>query len=148
MLTGTLPPADFLNFSPVRGMDAVGEATVDIGGKQLKVAVVYGTGSAAKLIERIKSGESEYLAVEVMTCPGGCIGGGGQPKKYFRKGDAARSARIESLYKRDSSMSVRVSADNPEIKALYKEYLGSPLSDIAERLLHTSYIDRSPDLGK
>ena len=82
-----------------------------------------------------------------MACPGGCIGGGGQPKDKEYKGDALRAARIEGLYKRDSSMKLRLSHENPEIKALYADFYGKPLSELAEQMLHTVYFDRSEDLG-
>ena len=111
------------------------------------MAVVYGTANARKLIEKIKAGETEYHFVEVMACPGGCIGGGGQPKDKEYKGDALRAARIEGLYKRDSSMKLRLSHENPEIKALYADFYGKPLSELAEQMLHTVYFDRSVDLG-
>lgn len=81
-----------------------------------------------------------------MTCRGGCIGGGGQPKTEVPLTDMVRFARIASLYNRDSAMTLRLSHENPEIKKLYDEFYGSPLSDLAEKMLHTSYIDRSGDL--
>ena len=82
-----------------------------------------------------------------MTCPGGCIGGGGQPKDREYKGDALRAKRIEGLYKRDDSMQLRLSHENPEIIKLYEEFYGEPLSELAEQMLHTVYFDRSADLG-
>jgi ferredoxin hydrogenase len=115
---------------------------------QVKVAVVYGTANARKLIEKIKAGEADYHFVEVMTCPGGCIGGGGQPKDKEYKGDALREKRIEGLYKRDDAMQLRLSHENPQIKALYEEFYGEPLSELAEQMLHTMYFDRSADLGE
>ena len=82
-----------------------------------------------------------------MTCPGGCIGGGGQPKDKQFKGDALREKRIENLYKRDQQLTLRKSHENEEIKALYEEFYKEPLSELAEKMLHTSYVDRSTDLG-
>lgn len=114
---------------------------------KVKVAIVYGTANVRKLIEKIKSGEKIYHFVEVMTCPGGCIGGGGQPKDREYKGDALRAKRIEGLYKRDDSMQLRLSHENPEIIKLYEEFYDEPLSELAEQMLHTVYFDRSADLG-
>lgn len=145
--TGKDAPQALYDLQPVRGMDGIREAEVDIEGNKVKVAVVYGTANARKLIEKIKAGEAEYHFVEVMACPGGCIGGGGQPKDKEYKGDALRAARIEGLYKRDSSMKLRLSHENPEIKALYADFYGKPLSELAEQMLHTVYFDRSEDLG-
>ena len=145
--TGKDAPQALYDLQPVRGMDGIREAEVDIEGTKVKVAVVYGTANARKLIEKIKAGEAEYHFVEVMACPGGCIGGGGQPKDKEYKGDALRAARIEGLYKRDSSMKLRLSHENPEIKALYADFYGKPLSELAEQMLHTVYFDRSEDLG-
>ena len=119
-----------------------------IEGLQVKVAVVYGTANARKLIEKIKAGEADYHFVEVMTCPGGCIGGGGQPKDKEYKGEALREKRIEGLYKRDDAMQLRLSHENPQIKKLYEEFYGEPLSELAEQMLHTMYFDRSADLGE
>lgn len=141
-------PAGLLNLQAVRGMDGIREAVVDIDGVKVKVAVVYGTANARTLVEKIKAGEADYHFVEVMTCPGGCIGGGGQPKDREYKGDALREKRIEGLYKRDDAMQLRLSHENPQIKALYEEFYGEPLSELAEAMLHTMYFDRSGDLGK
>ena len=141
-------PASLYDLQAVRGMEGIRDAVVDIDGVEVKVAVVYGTANARKLIEKIKAGEANYHFVEVMTCPGGCIGGGGQPKDKEYKGDALRAKRIEGLYKRDDEMQLRLSHENPEIKALYEEFYGEPLSELAEAMLHTMYFDRSADLGE
>ena len=145
----TSKPADGMigSFAAVRGNGDVREATVDFGGLQVRAAIVYGTKAAGELIEKIKSGEKTYHFVEVMTCPGGCIGGGGQPKHDVDKLEAVRAKRIEGLYERDAAMGNRFSDRNAEISALYKEFYGKPLSPLAEQMLHTSYIDRSADLG-
>ncbi|MBR6679592.1 MAG: [Phascolarctobacterium sp.] len=129
-------PASLYDLTPVRGMDGIRDAVVDIEGLQVKVAVVYGTANARNLIEKIKAGEADYHFVEVMTCPGGCIGGGGQPKDKEYKGDALREKRIEGLYKRDDAMQLRLSHENPQIKKLYEEFYGEPLSELAEQMLH------------
>lgn len=135
------------DLQPVRGLEGIKEASVDIDGLEVKVAIVYGTANVRKLIEKIKSGEKSYHFVEVMTCPGGCIGGGGQPKDREYKGDALRAKRIEGLYKRDDKMQLRLSHENPEIIKLYEEFYGEPLSELAEQMLHTMYFDKSADLG-
>lgn len=140
-------PSNLLNFTDVRGLEGIKEAVVDIDGLQIKVAVVYGTANARKLVEQIKNGTVQYHFVEVMTCPGGCIGGGGQPKDRDYKGDALRSKRIDGLYKNDNSLKIRLSNKNQELKAMYDEFYGKPLSELAEKMLHTSYNDRSADLG-
>lgn len=112
----------------------------------LNVAVVYGTANARKMIERIRSGEKQYHFIEVMTCPGGCIGGGGQPRDFEHDANESRQARIASLYQRDASLEVRSSHENPEIKQLYEEFYKEPMSELAEAMLHTIYQDRSGDL--
>lgn len=146
-VTGEKAPADFYELKTVRGMEAVKEAEVAVGELTVRVAVIFGTKAATELIEKLKSGEKEYHFIEVMTCPGGCIGGGGQPKGTLEKGDELRKKRIAGLYQRDDSMELRNSHENEEIKILYKEFYGEPLSELAEKMLHTSYINRSEDLG-
>ncbi len=140
-------PELLFDLQPVRGMDGVKEASLPIGDMTVNIAVIYGTGNARRVIEQLKKGEKEYHFIEVMTCPGGCIGGGGQPKDKEFKGDALREKRIENLYRRDANMANRKSHENTEIKALYEEFYKAPLSELAEKMLHTSYVDRSADLG-
>lgn len=141
-------PPQFFDLQPVRGMDGIREASLQIGDMTVNVAVVYGTDNARKMIDRVKRGEKQYHFIEVMTCPGGCIGGGGQPKDKEYKGDALRQKRIEGLYNRDAAMQKRKSHENKEIKALYEEFYEHPLSPVAEAMLHTAYCDRSADLGE
>lgn len=140
-------PSQLYELTPVRGMDGVKEASLLVGDMTVNVAVVYGTGNVRRVIESVKSGEKNYHFIEVMTCPGGCIGGGGQPKDKNFQGDVLRYKRIASLYNRDRTMKVRKSHENEEILALYKEFYGKPLSGLAEKMLHTVYQDRSADLG-
>ena len=147
-LTGENPPESMLELQPVRGYEGIREASLTIAGIEVKVAVAYGTANARKLLERIKAGEVQYHFVEVMTCPGGCIGGGGQPKDLAVDADAIRKSRIHSLYQKDSQMKLRFSHENQEVKKLYTEFYGAPLSELAEQMLHTDYTDRSEDLGK
>ena len=145
-MTGDKAPAVLYRLEPVRGMEAVKEASLQVGDRTVNVAVVYGTASLRRFLERMKDGEKQYHFVEVMTCPGGCIGGGGQPKDKKFEGDALRQKRIDSLYKRDGAMKVRLSHENQEIKALYSEFYGKPLSELAEKMLHTGYTDKRGQL--
>ncbi len=146
-ITGHPAPADFYDLKPVRGMDAVKEAQVMIGDLKLKAVVIYGTKAAEAFIRKLQKGEADGDFIEVMTCPGGCIGGGGQPKGTLLKGDELREKRIAGLYRRDKEMPLRNSHDNEEILQLYREFYGQPLSALAEEMLHTEYVDRSDELG-
>lgn len=140
-LTGNAPSELFLDLQPVRGMDGIKEAEVEIGDVKVRVAVVFGLKNARAIIQKIKDGAS-YHFVEIMTCPGGCIGGGGQPK-HLGEEENTQKARIQALYERDKSMECRTSHTNTEIIQLYKEYLTAPGSELAEKLLHTMYFDKS-----
>ena len=142
-LTGQAAPQTLLQLSPVRGYEGVREAQVEIGELTLQVAVVYGTANARTFLQRMKESGKQYHFVEVMACPGGCIGGGGQPKDLMKNADETRKSRIAALYQRDGSMALRTSHENPEIKAVYEAFYGQPLSELAERMLHTTYQDRS-----
>lgn len=148
IMTGQNAPADLLNYTPVRGLDDVKEASVEINGMTVNIAVIFGTKNASEFIEKMKNGDKQYHFIEVMTCPGGCIGGGGQPKDTKYQGDILRAKRIAGLYNRDQSMTLRKSHENPEIKQLYAEFYQEPMSDLAEEMLHTSYTDKSKELGK
>lgn len=148
IMTGQSAPADLLNYTPVRGLDDVKEASVEINGMTVNIAVIFGTKNASEFIEKMKTGDKQYHFIEVMTCPGGCIGGGGQPKDTKYQGDILRAKRIAGLYNRDQSMILRKSHENPEIKQLYAEFYQEPMSDLAEEMLHTSYTDKSKELGK
>ena len=103
----------------------------------MRCAVVSGLGNARQLIERIKVGKARYDFVEVMACPGGCVGGGGQP--IDKEGEERYAARGERLYHLDREAPVRFSHENPQVEALYSEYLGAPLSERSEALLHTNH---------
>ena len=143
--TGEQPPKEMLKLEPVRGYDGLREASVELAGRVINVAVVHGTENVRKLIA---AGIEKYHFIEVMTCPGGCIGGGGQPKDFTYDADAARKARIEGLYERDAEMELHLSHENKEIQRLYQEFYDEPLSELAESMLHTTYQDRSADLTK
>lgn len=142
-LTGQNAPDTLLQLEQVRGYDGVREAQVVIGDLILQVAVVYGTANARNFLDRMQESGKQYHFVEVMACPGGCIGGGGQPKNLMKDADEIRKGRIAALYQRDGSMSLRTSHENPEIKQVYQAFYGKPLSEMAEKMLHTTYQDRS-----
>ena len=142
-LTGEHAPESLLQLSPVRGYEGVREAQVEIGALTLQVAVVYGTANARAFLQRMKESGKQYHFVEVMACPGGCIGGGGQPKDLAKNADEIRKSRIAALYRRDEAMTLRTSHENPQIKEVYEAFYGQPLSELAERMLHTTYQDRS-----
>lgn len=127
-------------FNEVRGLEGIREAEIDIDGKKVRVAVAHGLANARKLIEKILAGEVKYNFVEIMACPGGCIGGGGQP---YSKDPDILAKRAEAIYTIDELKTIRKSHENPAIKKLYEEYLGEPLSHKAHELLHTHYEDRS-----
>ena len=141
-LTGeTLADVDF---TAVRGMDGVKEAEYDVAGKKIKVAVASGTKNAKVLMDQVKAGTSEYLFIEIMGCPGGCINGGGQPIQHavVRNFVDLKARRAEALYTADRNNAVRKSHENESIKTLYTEYLGKPGSHKAHDILHTSYVAR------
>lgn len=148
LATGENPPDDYLKLMPVRGMDGIRSASVTIAGTDVRLAVVHGEANAKQLLDDMEKGKNEFDFIEVMNCRGGCIGGGGQPKTEVPMSDEVRNARIASLYAKDSSMNLRYSHENPDIKKVYEGYYEEPLSPLAEKLLHTSYIDRSSDLGE
>jgi len=123
----------------VRGMEGITEATVDVGGLPVKVAVAHTLGNARKVMELIRSGQADYHFVEIMCCPGGCIGGGGQPIPTNLE---TRQQRIKAIYAGDAQMKLRKSHDNPAVQALYAEFLGHPLGEKSHHLLHTHYVER------
>ena len=133
-----------VDFYQVRGLEGIKEATVELGETKVKVAVANGLANAGKLMERIKSGEADYQFVEIMCCPGGCIGGGGQP---IPTNTATRQARVKAIYEADQGMELRKSHQNPAVKQLYEEYLGKPLSEKSHHLLHTHYTKRGKYAG-
>lgn len=133
-----------IEYTPVRGMEGIKEASVNINGIDIKVAVAHGTGNAAALLDRIKAGEAEYHFIEIMACPGGCINGGGQPIILDKeKTEEVKKLRAQGLYSIDRSRKFRKSHENEEVKKLYEEYLGEPNSHKAHHLLHTHYVKRN-----
>mgnify|MGYP004518368879 FL=1 len=135
---------DNVDFEGVRGIENLKEATIDVDGFELKVAVAHGLGTARKLMNEIRAGKSKYHAIEIMACPGGCIGGGGQPLHH---GDSSLlRARTQALYTEDNEKSLRKSHQNPYIISLYEEFLGKPMSEKAHHLLHTCYFNRGKEI--
>jgi iron-only hydrogenase group A len=149
IVTGKPFPFENLHVKPIAGLEGVKEASVTIEetvpewaflkGATLKVAVAHGLANAQKVIDRIRSGEASYHFVEIMTCPGGCIGGGGQPRLTS---DAVREARIRAIYAEDEGRELRKSHENPEVLKLYDEFLGQPLGAKSHKLLHTKYTEK------
>lgn len=149
IVTGKEVPFENLNIKPVRGVEGVRESTVKIKdclpewklfeGVELKCAVAHGLANARDLINQVKKGEKSYHFIEIMACPGGCLGGGGQPVPTNAE---IRRKRTEAIYAEDMGMEIRKSHENPEIIQLYKEFLGKPNSHKAHELLHTHYMKR------
>ena len=146
IITGREVPFTNLNIKPVRGMEGVKEATVKIKnvkpewdfleGVELNVAVAHGLANAKKLMKLVESGQSNYHFIEIMGCPGGCIGGGGQP---IPTSPEIRKKRADAIYEEDMNMPIRKSHENPEVAEVYKEFLGEPLGHKSHELLHTHY---------
>ncbi|MCF7928876.1 MAG: [FeFe] hydrogenase, group A [Spirochaetales bacterium] len=149
LVTGRELPMEKLHIGPIVGLEGVKEAKLKIekplpdwdflDGAELNVAVAHGLGNAAKVLEAIASGKADYHFVEVMTCPGGCIGGGGQPRYTD---NAVRQARINAIYQEDEGKKLRKSHENPEIIELYKKFLERPLGEKSHHLLHTLYKEK------
>ncbi|MGE4490172.1 MAG: NADH-dependent [FeFe] hydrogenase, group A6 [Kiritimatiellales bacterium] len=146
IVTGQSLPMENLHVKPIEGLEEIKEASIKIGGTvpdwsflegvTVNVAVAHGLGNARRLLESIRNGEKSYHFVEIMTCPGGCIGGGGQPR--FTD-DSVRLKRIEAIYKEDEGKALRKSHENEAVQQLYKEFLGVPLGEKSHHLLHTKY---------
>jgi len=133
-----------VDFQQLRGLENVRSATVDVDGFGLKIGIAHGLGNARKLLEDIRDGKSEFHAIEIMACPGGCIGGGGQP---YHHGDVSiLKARFKAIYREDAGKAIRKSHENPYITQLYKEFLGKPCGELSHHLLHTKYFDRQDDV--
>lgn len=135
----TKQPLLEINFHQLRGFEGIKEATVNLGEVEVRVAVAHGLGHARTLMELIKAGKADYHFIEIMACPGGCIGGGGNPIKSWRR----MEPRLEAVYRLDEALPLRKSHENPAVSSLYAEFLGEPGSHLAHQLLHTTYTDRS-----
>ncbi|MCX7884212.1 MAG: NADH-dependent [FeFe] hydrogenase, group A6 [Caloramator sp.] len=129
-----------VEFKSVRGLDGLKEATININGQDIKIGVAHGLGNARKLLEAIQRGESQYHAIEIMACPGGCIDGGGQPY-HFGNLDIVKK-RMEAVYTEDRNKKIRKSHENPAVLKLYEEYIGEVGWKKAHELLHTHYTKR------
>jgi len=130
-----------VEFEAVRGLDGIKEATIDLEGTPITVAVAHSTGAASKLLDMVKAGEKNYTFIEVMGCPGGCVNGGGQPivSPEERVKKDPKVLRAKALYSEDAAKAIRKSHENPSIQKLYAEFLGEPNSHKAHELLHTHY---------
>lgn len=136
---------DNVEFSDVRGTEGIKEASYDVAGMEVKVAVASSLGCARKLLKKVKAGEADYHFIEIMGCPGGCVNGGGQPQQpgSVRNFTDIKGLRAKALYDYDASMPLRKSHENPSIKKLYDEFLEKPNSHKAHEVLHTSYVKRT-----
>jgi NADP-reducing hydrogenase subunit HndD len=134
-----------LDFTEVRGVEGVKEASYTVGSLTVKVAVASGLANARILLDKVKNGEADYQFIEIMGCPGGCVNGGGQPQVPYgiRNFVDIRAERAKVLYNLDKNNPIRKSHENPDIKELYASYLGKPGSEKAHHLLHTSYVART-----
>ncbi|HPT01452.1 MAG TPA: NADH-dependent [FeFe] hydrogenase, group A6 [Bacteroidales bacterium] len=149
IVTGNEVPFTNLNIKPVRGMEGVKEASIKIKnakpewsfleGVDVNVAVAHGLANAKRLMEAVESGNTNYHFIEIMGCPGGCIGGGGQP---IPTSPEIRRKRAEAIYEEDMGMPIRKSHENPEVAEVYQEYLGHPCGHQSHELLHTHYVER------
>ena len=135
-----------VEFTAVRGMEGIKEASVDLNGTEVKVAVVHTLANAKKMMDKVRAGQADYAFIEIMACPGGCVGGGGTPivNALTRSilPEDYRAIRGKGLYNDDKNLPLRKSHENPFIKAVYAEYLGEPLSHKSHELLHTTYTPR------
>jgi NADH-quinone oxidoreductase subunit G/NADP-reducing hydrogenase subunit HndD len=129
-----------VDFKQLRGLEGIREATIKVGEMDLKIGIAHGLGNARKMLEDIQSGKSTYHAIEIMACPGGCIGGGGQP--YHHGNMEIIQKRQDAIYREDVGKPRRKSHENTEVIALYEEFLGLPYGDKAHDLLHTHYVKR------
>ncbi|HHW97079.1 MAG: NADH-dependent [FeFe] hydrogenase, group A6 [Myxococcota bacterium] len=149
VVTGRQLPFDGLHVTPITTLEGTKEAALTIRGcvpewsflegKTLKIAVTHGLANANRLLEKIKSGEAEYHFIEVMSCPGGCIGGAGQPRMTTQ---AVRKARIEAIFREDEGKTMRKSHENPQIREAYEQFFKSPLGERSHQFLHTEYFGR------
>lgn len=150
IVTGREVPFKNLDITPVRGMEGVRETNIKIenpkpewaflDGVELKCAIAHGLINAKAVMDSVKKGTSDYHFIEVMACPGGCLGGGGQP---IPTGPEIRKKRMEAIYAEDAGMPVRKSHENHEVQKLYKDFLKEPLGEMSHKLLHTKYIARN-----
>ena len=145
ILTGESAPVDKIEYTAVRGIEGIKEATVNVAGMDVKLAVASGLGNARKLLDKIRAGEADYHFIEIMACPGGCVNGGGQiiQPSNIRSWVDLRVERAKATYEEDRDLPIRKSHDNPFIQKLYAEYYGEPGSHQAHHDLHTHYQARN-----
>ncbi len=149
IVTGREVPFENLNITPVRGFEGIRQASIKLEaciddwkfleGVELKCAVAHGLSNARKLMQAVKDGKIDVHFIEIMACPGGCLGGGGQPIPTNQK---IREKRAAAIYEEDMDLSIRKSHENPEVIQIYKEFLGEPLGHKSHELLHTHYRER------
>ncbi|WP_352424808.1 NADH-dependent [FeFe] hydrogenase, group A6 [Aminomonas paucivorans] len=138
----TKQPLDSVDFTALRGFQGCREAKLPVGDLTLHIGIAHGLGNARRLLEAVRKGEVEpFHAIEIMACPGGCVGGGGQP--YHHGNLEIVKKRAEALYREDEGKPIRKSHENPDIVRLYEEFLGKPLGEVSHHLLHTHYFKRS-----
>ena len=135
---------DNFEYNQVRGTEGIKEATIELEGITLKAAVAHGLKNARELLDKIKKGEAEYLFIEIMACPGGCVTGGGQPiqPSGVTSWTNLSEERAKAIYEEDRSLPIRKSHENPKVKMLYDEYFEKPGGQKAHELLHTHYQKR------
>ena len=129
-----------VDLTQLRGMEGIRAGSVDFDGLEVKIGIAHGLGNARKLLEDIRDGKSHFHAIEIMACPGGCIGGGGQPLHHGNS--EILQKRAAALYREDAGKPIRKSHENPAIKELYEKFLGEPCGELSHELLHTHYFDR------
>ncbi len=133
-----------VDFENLRGLDGIRSAQIDFDGLEINIGIAHGLGNARRLLEDIRDGKSNYHAIEIMACPGGCIGGGGQPLHH---GDASvLGKRAAALYREDAKKVIRKSHNNPYIVKLYEEFLGEPCGELSHKLLHTHYFNKKNEI--
>ena len=130
-----------IDFTELRGLEGIRDAWVDFNGTPIHIGIAHGLKNARTLLERVREGKEQFHAIEVMACPGGCIGGAGQP--YHHGNSDIIRKRLEATYEEDRNKPIRKSHENPSVIQLYKEYLGEPCGHKSHELLHTHYFDKS-----
>ena len=130
-----------IDFTELRGLEGIRDAWVDFNGTPIHIGIAHGLKNARTLLERVREGKEQFHAIEVMACPGGCIGGAGQP--YHHGNSEIIKKRLEAIYEEDRNKPIRKSHENPSVIQLYKEYLGEPCGHKSHELLHTHYFDKS-----
>jgi NADP-reducing hydrogenase subunit HndD len=134
-------PLPKIDFTELRGIAGIRDAWVDFDGTPIHIGIAHGLSNARALLERVREGKEQFHAIEVMACPGGCVGGAGQP--YHHGNSEIIKKRTEAIYREDAGKPIRKSHENPSIKKIYAEYFGEPCGHLSHELLHTHYFDKS-----